>query len=141
MAMVRALVFSNLKRLPVAASVRGFCSKKDGEKNFPHPLEHATGHEKSMMILEQKGITDPYFEQSMKRGPGTKDQPNLVPVFEGKRMIGCICEEDATTINWMYVHLGDPKRCECGHWFKAVEAPDYFVKHEDEIYPPNREQQ
>jgi len=92
------------------------------------------------MILEQKGVTDPYFENTVKRGVGTKEIPNLILSFEEKRLIGCICEEDATCINWMWVHKGDPKRCECGHWFKCVDAPDHFRAIEDEVYPPRREQ-
>ena len=69
----------------------------------------------------------------MKRGPGTKSNPNLVPSFEEKRLVGCVCEEDATTINWMWVHKGDPKRCECGYWFKAIDAVNHFEQVEKEM--------
>lgn len=67
----------------------------------------------------------------IKRGPGTKDNPNLVPSFEEKRLIGCVCEEDATSVNWMWVHKEEPKRCECGHWFKCVDAVDHFAQFKD----------
>lgn len=56
---------------------------------------------------------------------GTKEKPCEVPTFENSRLVGCICEEDASNVNYFWVHLGEQKRCECGHWFKAVEAPDY----------------
>ncbi|KAH8030896.1 hypothetical protein HPB51_012236 [Rhipicephalus microplus] len=65
---------------------------------------------------------DPFDMKVFKRGPGTKDNPNLIPSHLEKRMIGCICEEDQTHINWMWLHRGDPKRCECGYWFKIVDA-------------------
>ena len=54
------------------------------------------------------------------------ENPNLVPSFEDKRLIGCLCEEDQTHVNYMWVHLGDPKRCECGNWFKAVPARKFW---------------
>lgn len=54
------------------------------------------------------------------------DNPNLIPSFESKRLIGCLCEEDQTHVNYMWVHLGEPKRCECGHWFKAVPARKFW---------------
>lgn len=40
-------------------------------------------------------------------------------------MIGCLCEEDATVINYTWIYQDHAKRCECGHWFKAIPAPDY----------------
>jgi len=60
----------------------------------------------------------------IKRGPGTKDKPTLINSAYHERMIGCLCEEDATYINWMWLPKGEPKRCECGHWFKLqYKAP------------------
>lgn len=58
------------------------------------------------------------------RGAATKENPCLVPSWEDKTVVGCICQEDQTHICYMWVHKGEPKRCECGHWFKAVDAPD-----------------
>merc|ERR1712154_351 len=31
-------------------------------------------------------------------------------------------EEDALTIQWLTIYKGEPKRCECGYWFKLVDA-------------------
>lgn len=64
---------------------------------------------------------DPFNLKVTKRGPGTKECPNLVPSAFDSRMVGCICEEDQSHINWMWLHEGTPRRCECGYWFKLVE--------------------
>lgn len=56
----------------------------------------------------------------IKRGPGTKDCPNEVPSAFESRIVGCICEEDATCVTWMWLHSDTPRRCQCGHWFKLV---------------------
>jgi len=127
MALFRAAFSASLRRLTATNTLRNF-SSDSGKKEytFADPIEHATGDEKKILLLQEQGITDPYYLNTLKRGPGTKDKPNVVPSFEEKRLIGCICEEDATSINWMYVHKGDPKRCECGYWFKAVDAVDQF---------------
>ena len=31
-------------------------------------------------------------------------------------------EEDSLAIRWMWLHHGESKRCECGHWYKLVEV-------------------
>lgn len=82
---------------------------------------------------------DPFhYNTRFKRGEGTKEKPNLIPTFEDRRLVGCICEEDATNVNYFWLHLDDPKRCECGHWFKAVEAPDYDKMVASEMFPPSK---
>ena len=60
--------------------------------------------------------------QVYKRVAGTKEKPNLVPSVADFRVVGCVCEEDATSISWMWLYKGEPKRCECGYWFKLVES-------------------
>ncbi|EYB99786.1 hypothetical protein Y032_0120g938 [Ancylostoma ceylanicum] len=32
------------------------------------------------------------------------------------------CEPDSGHVNFMVIRKGTPKRCECGHWFKAIDA-------------------
>lgn len=54
------------------------------------------------------------------------DNPNIVKTFTGSRMIGCKCEEESSTIKFMWVHEGEPKRCQCGFWFKAVPAEKFW---------------
>ncbi|KAK6038184.1 hypothetical protein COOONC_24310 [Cooperia oncophora] len=38
------------------------------------------------------------------------------------RIVGCMCEPDSGHVNFMIIRKGVPKRCECGHWFKAIDA-------------------
>jgi len=91
-------------------------------KMMADPLEHATGLEKREMLAAAAGNDDPYHVKVLKRGPGTKEQPTKIPSVFESRIIGCICEEDATVINYMWLHEGEPKRCECGYWFDITRV-------------------
>ncbi|PIO68951.1 hypothetical protein TELCIR_09242 [Teladorsagia circumcincta] len=33
-----------------------------------------------------------------------------------------VSEPDSGHVNFMIIRKGVPKRCECGHWFKAIDA-------------------
>jgi cytochrome c oxidase subunit 5b len=65
-------------------------------------------------------MQDPYG-LAIKRGAGTKDKPNLIPSAFDSRIVGCICEDESSHINWMWLHKGTQTRCGCGFWFKLVE--------------------
>lgn len=84
-------------------------------------LDHATGLEKRELLATVAGNDNPFDMKVLKRGPGTKDCPNEVPSAFDSRLVGCICEEEATSINWMWLHQGSPRRCECGYWFSLVK--------------------
>ena len=61
---------------------------------------------------------------------GTKDEPVVVKSFDNYRMVGCICEEHACHIKWMWLIEGRDKRCACGHWFsleKVGPAPNRYT--------------
>ncbi|KAG7208449.1 hypothetical protein KM043_014675 [Ampulex compressa] len=95
------------------------CNKKD---EFTHPWDHATGPEKREMMAIAGGDDDPFNLKAIKRTEdSTKDKPNLVPSAFKSRIVGCICEDDQMHVNWMWLHSGAPRRCECGHWFKLVD--------------------
>jgi len=67
-------------------------------------------------------MQDP-FNMSLNEGPwGTKDKPRLVPSMYEERIVGCICDEDSTFINWMMLKKGTAQRCGCGHWFQLAQA-------------------
>lgn len=53
---------------------------------------------------------------------GNKKYYNNVTIPQQLKMVlVCAGEEDAVSINWMYLHKGEPRRCECGYWFKLVD--------------------
>lgn len=85
------------------------------------PLEHATGLEKRELLAKASGNENPFDLKVIKRGAGSKESPNEIPSAFEARIVGCICEEDATCVNWMWLHEGQPRRCECGHWFKLIK--------------------
>lgn len=87
------------------------------------PIEHATGLEKRELLAKLAGNDDPFNIKAIKRGPGTRDNPTQIPSAFESRLVGCICEEDSTAITWMWLFKGEPKRCECGHWFCLVYKP------------------
>ncbi|KAF6197820.1 hypothetical protein GE061_008787 [Apolygus lucorum] len=92
--------------------------------SMPDPIEHATGLEKRELLAKVAGNDNPFDLLVLKRGPGTKENPNQVPSAFDSRILGCVCEEDATAVNWMWLHQGAPKRCGCGHWFQLTyKAP------------------
>lgn len=76
---------------------------------------------------------DPFYLEPQVRGAGTKDNPNVVPAFESKRLVGCVCEEDSNSVKYMWVHKSEPKRCQCGYWFKCVDAFNHFEAVQREI--------
>lgn len=84
----------------------------------PDPLEHATGLEKRELLNYNIGNMDPWELAPLKRGPGTREEPNIVPSVLPSRMIACVCSEDALFLSYMIVYEGAPKRCACGYWFK-----------------------
>lgn len=57
------------------------------------PMDHATGIEKRELEQWKSGNKDPWLlDTVLKRGPGTKEQPTMIPsAFDG-RIVGCSCE-------------------------------------------------
>lgn len=56
------------------------------------PVEHATGIEKRELLARQAGNDNPFDMKVFKRGPGTKEVPNLIPSAFDARLVGCICK-------------------------------------------------
>jgi len=89
---------------------------------YPDPLEHATGREKKMIIARLAG-DDRYEPKVFYRAQHTTvDYPNLVPIHYSDKLVGCLCEADSGHINYWMIRKGSTKRCECGHWFKGIQA-------------------
>ncbi|KAK9510997.1 hypothetical protein O3M35_005656 [Rhynocoris fuscipes] len=102
------------------AKRRIFTSATKLKNLMPDPVEHATGLEKKELLAKLSGIENPFDMRVFKRGPGTKDCPNQIPSAFNSRLLGCICHVEATTIRWMWLYHGYPKRCACGYWFELV---------------------
>jgi len=90
---------------------------------MPDPIEHATGIEKRELEAIAAGNDNPFDMRVIKRMEGsTRDKCTQIPSAFQKRIVGCVCEEDNTHINWMWLYRDQPKRCECGHWFNLHES-------------------
>ncbi|KAL1501871.1 hypothetical protein ABEB36_007114 [Hypothenemus hampei] len=83
-------------------------------------LEPATGIEKQQLLSKVAGGDSPFDIKVFKKGPPSKEKPTLIPSAFDARLVGCICEDESTSITWMWLHEGEAKRCECGHWYKLV---------------------
>ncbi len=122
-----ALVARGLRKLVAVSAIRRtvpalWYTAKAGEAAIPTDTEQATGLEKKEIDALVAGVEDP-FNMKVQTGPvGTKDKPRLVPSMYEERIVGCICEEDQSYINWMVLKSGSAERCECGHWFQLVQA-------------------
>ena len=55
-------------------------------------MDHATGLEKRELQAIANGNCDPWHMQVLKRGPGTKDKPTMIPCSDDARVVGCLCE-------------------------------------------------
>jgi cytochrome c oxidase subunit 5b len=88
---------------------------------MPDTLGHAVGPERWELLARLAGNEDPFEMNVKKRTKGTLNDPTLIPSMYEKRLVGCVCEEDAISIQWMFLNKGEPKRCACGNWFKLVE--------------------
>jgi len=128
-AMLRPSMQPVLKTLTIPSTISCRNSWFDRFKDnvrFAKDLDHATGEERLVKLAIAKGIKDPYDVHPQVRGPGTKDNPNLVQCFQDRRMVGCKCEEDSTSIKYLWVYLGESKRCECGYYFKGIPARKFW---------------
>jgi len=85
------------------------------------PVEYVVGDERKILLARLAG-DDRYEAKVFRRGPGTKDVPNLIPSMFENRLICCQCEPNAHYNNHMWLRKGSSRRCECGHWFKLVDA-------------------
>ena len=86
----------------------------------PTDEEQATGLEREVMLAARKG-QDPYNILAPKATSGTKEDPNLVPSITNKRRVGCICEEDHSTVIWFWLHQGEAQQCpSCGTHYQLV---------------------
>ncbi|GFG36739.1 hypothetical protein Cfor_00886 [Coptotermes formosanus] len=110
------IVLNSSRRNAVYSSVRL-------ANTYMDPKQLVTGREKRELLVEEAGKDSDPYGLAIKRGEGTKDKPNLIPSAFDSRIVGCICEDESSHINWMWLHKGTATRCGCGFWFKLVEKP------------------
>lgn len=97
--------------------------------NFPDIVEQTTGEGKLLLLAFENGIYDPYCNLPTERnGRGTKDNPIPIESFINERTIACVCEETQNHVKYTTIYKNEPKRCQCGHWLKLVEAPKFWEK-------------
>merc|ERR1712055_170974 len=88
---------------------------------MPDELGHSVGAQRYELLAKMSGQEDPFEMTVRPRAKGTREEPNLIPSLFDQRLVGCICEEDAVVINWMYLNRGEAKRCDCGYYFQMVD--------------------
>lgn len=111
-----------LIRVNAFRSVIMFTARRGyADRMMADPLEHATGLEKKELLALERGDDDPFNMKVVKKAAGTRESPTLIPSCFDARIVGCICEEHSTSISWLWLHKGHPRRCECGHWYKLIE--------------------
>lgn len=111
---------------PPIDPLKGKVVKK--EASMPDMAGHTVGPERwEVLSRTTKSNVDPFEFNIAEMQPSTIEKPNLVPSTEDTRIIGCICEEDSLAVTWLYLHQGETKRCECGHWFRLepVNSNEY----------------
>ncbi|EDW63325.1 cytochrome c oxidase subunit 5B, mitochondrial [Drosophila virilis] len=93
------------------------------KKELTDDMELATGIFKRELMLRQAGCNDPWaMKRPMKRGAGRENDPTVIPsAFDG-RLVGCLCLGDRAP-KWMWLEKGNPKRCECGHYYVLKNVP------------------
>ncbi|CAH0596324.1 unnamed protein product [Chrysodeixis includens] len=81
-------------------------------------LDHVTGIEKRELLAHMAGDCDPFRIMAIKKGPGTRERPNMIPSAYCSRIMGCVCCPEDNHLEYMWLHMGYPKRCGCGYWFE-----------------------
>merc|ERR1712200_400723 len=85
-------------------------------------LGHAVGIDRIEQLAHEYGDDDSFEMKPIKRAKGTFEEPTIITSQYEKRLVGCVCEEDALSIQWLTVYKGEPKRCKWGYWFKLIDA-------------------
>ncbi|CAK9302058.1 unnamed protein product [Gordionus sp. m RMFG-2023] len=116
-----ASVFTKIGKL-FGVAPRKFKPQQVKPALLPDAVAQATGPLERVYKLKLKGNDDPFLTNPIKKGPGTKEQPTLIPSVFDRRIVGCLCEEDMPGFNWIWLYKDQPKRCACGHWYKLKQV-------------------
>merc|ERR1711860_60041 len=94
------------------------------DSKMPNALGHVVGLERYEMLQNLKGNYDPWDFNThlLDRNEGTRDNPVMVPAAAPERYVGCLCDDTVMSIAWMELRDGEPRRCQCGFWFKLQKV-------------------
>merc|ERR1711981_1017664 len=90
-------LLKNTRAITGASRAISISAWRTKEWEMSDPLDHATGLEKYELLAKQAGNDDPFFMKVRSRGKGTKDDPNIVDALDNFRMVGCVCNEIASS--------------------------------------------
>uniref|UniRef100_A0A914DS51 Mitochondrial cytochrome c oxidase subunit Vb n=1 Tax=Acrobeloides nanus TaxID=290746 RepID=A0A914DS51_9BILA len=106
---------------------RNYASEWDAEDwgmNYPDTRDFANEREKFRIQKRMNGM-ERYDTQILYRDrDATEVNPNIIPTHGDTRVFGCICDTDMNYIVWHKAKKGELGRCECGYWFKVVDADE-----------------
>ncbi|XP_065062527.1 cytochrome c oxidase subunit 5B, mitochondrial-like [Rhopilema esculentum] len=123
--LLRSTTFTQCARISTSQLLQATERAAPAVDTIPTEEEQATGLERREFEAMVAGNMDP-FNLNVKKGPpGTRELPTVVPSSFDQRIVGCICEEDATSINWMILKKGPAQRCECGNFFQLTAGTSY----------------
>jgi len=79
-------------------------------------------HQQAILGNEDMWLIAP---QHLNKVGNSKENPNIVPSFEEYRIMGCKCSDDESSVKWMWIHEGEPRRCFCGYWFQLENQNNF----------------
>ncbi|RZF33821.1 hypothetical protein LSTR_LSTR010369 [Laodelphax striatellus] len=91
-------------------------------EEFPETMSVLTGLEKKEIEANIAGKDDRFEVQTLKRGDNSREAPIAIRSVYKSRVIGCICTDESTAIQWMWLKRGAPQQCACGHYFQLTDA-------------------
>lgn len=83
-----------------------------------------------LLLLEEDDddVIKMFLTKTIDRKPSTEVKPNLVPSIEANRLIACQCDLEGLDVRFTLLHKDQVQKCDCGHWFKLVDAISPFTK-------------
>ncbi|XP_039278104.1 cytochrome c oxidase subunit 5B, mitochondrial isoform X2 [Nilaparvata lugens] len=92
-------------------------------EEFPDTMKVITGLEKKEIEANMAGKDERFDVQTFKRPEETSvESPIAIRSAYTSRVIGCICSDESTAIQWMWLKRGAPQQCACGHYFQLTSA-------------------
>ena len=78
-------------------------------------------------MLEEHDAIGTFLTKLFDRQESSEQKPNIVPSLESSRLMACHCDAEGLDIRYTMLHKSCPTKCECGHWFKLIDAISPFA--------------